>query len=201
MRTWDNYKYVIDAFTGELGTVYAIGGDGFVNQEIALDKRFKAYAVTLGPFELQAGKNSNTHEFEVPQCSGALRFMVVAKGQGKSFGAAEKQMKVIDPITLYATAPRVTAPGDEMTLKVQVLAPNMKGKSLKVVANNKNLTALGEIPTSVKVDANGEAMLVILNKMEKNIHISACLPPNKLNRLLSSWLKYSFLWKSFSTCG
>ena len=43
--------------------------------------------------------------------------------------------------------------------------------------------------------------VIILNKMEKNIHISACLPPNKLNRLLSSWLKYSFLWKSFSTCG
>ena len=39
--------------------------------------------------------------------------------------------------------------------------------------------------------------VIILNKMEKNIHISACLPPNKLNSLLSSWLKYSFLWKVF----
>ena len=165
VRTWDNYKYVIDAFTGELGTVYAVGGDGSVNQEIALDKRFKAYAVTLGPFELKAGKNENTHEIEVPQCSGALRFMVVAKGNGKSFGAAEKQMKVIDPITLYATAPRVTAPGDEMTLKVQVLAPNMKGKTLKVAVNNKNLTAVAEAPTSVKVDANGEGMVVMKVKV------------------------------------
>ena len=172
VRTWDNYKYVIDAFTGELGTVYAIGGDGFVNQEIALDKRFKAYAVTLGPFELKAGKNSNTHEFEVPQCSGALRFMVVAKGQGKSFGAAEKQMKVIDPITLYATAPRVTAPGDEMTLKVQVLAPTMKGKNLKVTTANKNLTAIGELPASVKVDNNGEAMLVMKVKVPETLGIA-----------------------------
>ncbi|MCR4847461.1 MAG: hypothetical protein K5920_01235 [Bacteroidales bacterium] len=172
VRTWDNYKYIIDAFTGELGTVYAIGGDGFVNQEIALDKRFKAYAITLGPFELKAGKNTNTHEFEVPQCSGALRFMVVAKGQGKSYGAAEKQMKVIDPITLYATAPRVTAPGDEMTLKVQVLAPTMKGKTLKVVANNKNLNAIGELPTSVKVDANGEAMLVMKVKVPETLGLA-----------------------------
>ena len=160
VRTWDNYNYVIDAFSGELGTVYAIGGDGFINQEITLDKRFKAFAVTYGPFELKA-KGENTIEFDVPQCSGALRFMLVAKGEGKSFGATEKEMKVVDPITLYPAAPRVTAPGDEMTLKVQVLAPNMKGKNLNVVVNNKNLTAIGDLPGSVKVDENGEAMVVM----------------------------------------
>ena len=171
VRTWDNYNYIIDAFTGELGTVYAIGGDGFVNQEIALDKRFKAYAVTFGPFELKA-KGENTHEIEVPQCSGALRFMVVAKGQGKSFGASEKQMKVVDPITLYATAPRVTAPGDEMNLKVQVLAPNMKGKTLNVVTDNKNLTALGDIPSSVKVDGNGEAMITMRVKVPETLGLA-----------------------------
>ena len=164
VRTWDNYNYVIDAFSGELGTVYAIGGDGFINQEVTLDKRFKAYAVTYGPFELQA-KGENTLEFDVPQCSGALRFMVVAKGEGKAFGAAEKKMKVVDPITLYPSAPRVTAPGDEMNLKVQVLAPNMKGKNLNVVVNNKNLQAIGDTPKSVKVDQNGEAMVVMKVKV------------------------------------
>lgn len=170
VRTWDNYNYVMDAFSGELGTVYAVGGDGFVNQEITLDKRFKAYAVTLGPFELKAGKSSvNTHEIEVPQCSGALRFMVVAKGDGKSFGAAEKEMKVVDPITLYPSAPRITAPGDEMTLKVQVLAPNMKGQNLNVKVNNKNLNAIGEVPASVKVDDNGEAMLTMKVKVPETL--------------------------------
>ena len=160
VRTWDNYDAIIDGFAGEMGTVYAIGGDGYVDQEVTLDKRFKAYAVTLGPFELKAGQ-TNTHDFEVPQCSGALRFMVVAKGQGKSFGAADHSMKVIDPITLYASAPRVTAPGDEMNLKVQVLAPNLKGKDLKVTVNNKNLTPVSELPTTVKVNSNGEAMLAM----------------------------------------
>ena len=160
VRTWDNYAHVVDAFSGELGSLYAIGGDGFVNQEVTLDKRFKAYAVTFGPFELKA-KGKNAHEIEVPQCSGALRFMVVAKGDGKSFGAAEKQMKVIDPITLYPSAPRVTAPGDEMTLKVQVLAPNMKNKNLNVVVNNKNLNAIGDLPSAVRVNENGEAMVVM----------------------------------------
>ena len=171
VRTWDNYNYVIDAFAGELGTVYAIGGDGFIDQEVTLDKRFKAFAVTYGPFELKAN-DMNTHEIEVPQCSGALRFMVVAKGNGKSFGAAEKRMNVVDPIILYPAVPRVTAPNDEMTLKVQVLAPNMKGKNLKVVVNNKNLTAVNEVPGTVKVDQNGEAMIVMKVKVPETLGIA-----------------------------
>lgn len=168
VRTWDNYNYIIDAFSGELGTLYAIGGDGFINQEVTLDKRFKAFAVTYGPFELKA-KDQNTHEFEVPQCSGALRFMVVAKGNGKSFGAAGKRMNVVDPINLFPAVPRVTAPNDEMTLKVQVLAPTMKGQNLNVTVNNKNLNAIGTVPSSVKVDGNGEAMFVMKVKVPETL--------------------------------
>ena len=160
VRTWDNYASVIDAFSGELGSIYAIGGDDYISQEITLDKRFKAYAITLGPFELKAG-DTNTHEFEVPQCSGALRLMVVAKGKGKVFGSAEKKMTVVDPITLYTSAPRVVAPDDELTLKIQVLAPSMKGKTLNVNFNNKNLTAIGSLPTTVNINNNGEGMIVV----------------------------------------
>ena len=160
VRTWDNYSSVIDAFSGEFGSIYAIGGDGILNQEITLDNRFKAYAVTLGPFELKAG-DTNTHEFEVPQCSGALRFMVVAHGDGKAYGSAEKKMTVIDPVTLYASAPRVVAPGDELSLKVQVLAPNFKGKKLEIKFDNKNLDAIGNLPSTVSIDNNGEGMIVV----------------------------------------
>ena len=164
VRTWDNYSSVIDAFSGEFGSIYAIGGDGILNQEITLDNRFKAYAITLGPFELKAGE-TNTHEFEVPKCSGALRFMVVAHGNGKAFGSAEKKMTVVDPITLYSSAPRVVAPNDELTLKVQVLAPSLKGKNLEVNFSNQNLTAIGELPTSVSIDNNGEGMIVVKTRV------------------------------------
>lgn len=164
VRTWDNYVSVIDAFTGDLGSVYAIGGDGLINQEITLDKRFKAYSVTYGPFELAAGK-TNTLDFEVPQCSGSLRFMVVAKGEGKSFGSAEKEMKVIDPITLYPSAPRVVAPGDELTLNVQVLSPLLKGKTATVKVQNTNLATVGALPNSVNVDAQGEGMITMKVKV------------------------------------
>lgn len=164
VRTWDNYSSVIDAFSGEFGSIYAIGGDGILNQEITLDKRFKAYAITLGPFELKTGE-SNTHEFEVPACSGSLRFMVVAHGNGKAFGSAEKKMTVADPITLYASAPRVVAPEDEMTLKIQVLAPSLKGKNLAVEFDNKNLATIGSLPSSVSIDKNGEGMMTIKTRV------------------------------------
>ena len=169
VRTWDNYASIVDAFSGELGSVYAIGGDGSITpQEVTLDKRFKAYAVTMGPFELKAG-DANTHSFEVPQCSGALRFMVVAKGKGKAFGSAEKKMTVIDPINLYASAPRVVAPGDELNLKVQVQAPTMKNKTLTVKFDNKNLNPVGELPTSVKIDGNGEGLVAIRTTIPKTL--------------------------------
>ena len=169
VRTWDNYASIVDAFSGELGSVYAIGGDGSITpQEVTLDKRFKAYAVTMGPFELKAG-DANTHSFEVPQCSGALRFMVVAKGKGKAFGSAEKKMTVIDPINLYTSAPRVVAPGDELNLKVQVQAPTMKNKTLTVKFDNKNLSPVGELPTSVKIDGNGEGMVAIRTTIPKTL--------------------------------
>ena len=168
VRTWDNYASIVDAFSGELGSVYAIGGDGVLNQEITLDKRFKAYAVTLGPFELKAGQ-TNTHSFEVPQCSGALRFMVVAKGNGKAFGSAEKRMTVVDPINLYPSAPRVVAPGDELSLKVQVQAPTMKNKTLQVKFDNKNLEPVGALPTTVQIDGNGEGMIVVKTNIPKTL--------------------------------
>jgi uncharacterized protein YfaS (alpha-2-macroglobulin family) len=168
VRTWDNYASIVDAFSGELGSVYAIGGDGILNQEVTLDKRFKAYAVTLGPFELKAGE-TNTHSFDVPQCSGALRFMVVAKGNGKAFGSSEKRMTVVDPINLYASAPRVVAPGDELNLKVQVQAPTMKNKTLQVKFDNKNLEPIGSLPTTVKIDGNGEGMVAVLTSIPKTL--------------------------------
>ena len=168
VRTWDNYASIVDAFSGELGSVYAIGGDGILNQEITLDKRFKAYAVTFGPFELKAGE-TNTHSFEVPQCSGALRFMVVAKGNGKAFGSAEKRMTVVDPINLYPSAPRVVAPGDELNLKVQVQAPTMKNKTLQVKFDNKNLDPVGSLPTTVQIDGNGEGIVAVRTSIPKTL--------------------------------
>jgi len=94
---------------------------------------------------------------------------VVAKGNGKAFGSAEKQMKVVDPINLYPSAPRVVAPGDELNLKVQVQAPTMKNKTLQVKFDNKNLEPLGNLPTSVQIDGNGEGLIAVRTNIPKTL--------------------------------
>lgn len=160
VRTWDNYSNIADAFTGELGSVYAIGGDGMVNLDQVLDNRFKAFAATYGPFELKKGE-SNSHDVEIPKSSGALRVMVVAKGNEKSYGSSEKRITVQDPIMLYASAPRVVAPGDVAVMNVEVLAPKLSGKTLTVKVNAENLDPQTAWPTSVKIDQKGSGLITM----------------------------------------
>jgi hypothetical protein len=78
-------------------------------------------------------------------------------------------MTVVDPINLYASAPRVVAPGDELNLKVQVQAPTMKNKTLQVKFNNKNLNPVGTLPTTVQIDGNGEGMVTVKTSIPKTM--------------------------------
>lgn len=166
VRTWDNYSSIASVFTGELGSVYAIGGDDMINLDQILDNRFKAFAATYGPFELKKGE-TNSHDIEIPKSSGALRVMVVAKGNEKSYGSSEKRITVQDPIMLYTSAPRVVAPGDVAMMNIEVLAPKMQGKTLPVKIEAENLTPQSAWPTTVKIDENGSG-LVAIPAMVKN---------------------------------
>ena len=160
IRTWDNYSSIADAFTGELGSVYAIGGDGMINLDQALDNRFKAFAATYGPFELKKG-GTNSHDIEIPKSSGALRVMVVAKGNEKSYGSNAKRITVQDPIMLYASAPRVVAPGDVAVMNVEVIAPKLAEKTLAVRVDAENLDPQTAWPTTVKTDQKGSGIITI----------------------------------------
>jgi Large extracellular alpha-helical protein len=159
IRTWDNYNDIIDVYTGEIGTVYAVGGDGTViNLETMLDKRFKAIAKTYGPFSITAGE-TKSHDFDIPEYNGSLRVMVVASGENASFGSAQANIKVKDPIALLATAPRVLSPNDEVVLNVQIMAPDKKGETLTLKVNNESLIAMEEPAQTVKLDKKGEALV------------------------------------------
>lgn len=172
VRTWDNYGYVMSAFLGEFGSVFAVGGDDYLDLQDVLDKRFKAYAVTMGPFTMKANETKK-HEFEVPQCSGRLRVMVVAKDGEKAFGSAETSVNVIDPVTLYPAMPRVIMPGDETTLKIQVLSPENKGRDLNVKVVLANMTAMQNLPKTVRIDGNGEGLICLNIKADKTSGIAS----------------------------
>jgi uncharacterized protein YfaS (alpha-2-macroglobulin family) len=57
--------------------------------------------------------------FDIPQFSGSLRVMAVAY-EGKKFGAAEKNIKVADPIVISAGVPRFVSPNDKLMVPATI---------------------------------------------------------------------------------
>ena len=60
--------------------------------------------------------------------------MVVAAGEGNTFGSAEKSVIVSDPLMILATAPRVLSPGDKVALPVTVFAQKKEISDVTVTA-------------------------------------------------------------------
>lgn len=69
---------------------------------------------------------------DIPQFSGSLRVMAVAY-KDKKFGAAEKNIKVADPIVISSGIPRFVSPGDELTIPVTV-SNTTKNKAQAIVS-------------------------------------------------------------------
>lgn len=173
VRTWDNYKDVLNAYVGELGTLYAVGGDADAfDLEKLMNDRFKAIACTMGPFELKAGQTAK-HQFDIPVYAGSLRLMVVSAGPDNSYGMAQSNTKVIDPITLMPSAPRVVAPGDEVVMNVQVLSPDNKGKTLSVKTTLENLEVVDRISDKVVIEEDGQGIVAMRIKVPNKSGVAA----------------------------
>ncbi len=145
IKTWDIYDLVMGAFGGRIEQVFAIGGDEAVlNREKAMKSRFEPTVRILGPFKLEANKQS-THEVLMPNYIGAVRVFVVATS-GEAFGSAELSRKVKKPLMVLATAPRYLRPGDEMQLPVTIFADydRLEDIQLKVHTDGKIQTSGGD---------------------------------------------------------
>ena len=157
VRTWDNYADMVDAFTGEMMSVFAIGGDMSVNNiESVLSKRFSAVAYSFGPFELPAG-TTQSHKVKIPEYIGSLRAMVVASNDENAYGSADKTIKIINPLMLVPSVPRIVAPNDKFIVPVQVLSPENPNKTITLNVAADNLTS-GNSQVSVTTNKNGEGM-------------------------------------------
>src|SRR5664280_3620697 len=155
VQTWDLYDFVLGAFGGTLGRVFAIGGD-----ETAIDKsankarRFVPVVKFLGPFTLEAGK-TNTHTIILPQYTGSVRTMIVA-GSERAFGAAEKSVLVKDPLMLLVTAPRVVSPGEKVALPVSIFIQKDGIKDIVIKAEGNDLVIFEEKTKTISVSGTGE---------------------------------------------
>jgi uncharacterized protein YfaS (alpha-2-macroglobulin family) len=167
VKTWDLYKYVMGAFSGEMAGLLAIGGDeDMIKKEGQKANRFKPVVTFMGPFELRSGTQS--HTFKMPNYVGSVKTMVIA-GYDGAYGKAEKATPVKKPLMVVATLPRVVGPGEKVQLPVTlfVMDKSVKNVSLKI-ETNEFFSITEEAKKSVTFEKEGdETVYFNLNVSEK----------------------------------
>jgi len=132
VKTWDMYKYVLGAMSGEMSGLLALGGDAELAGKDGGKKanRFKPVVMHAGPFYLKPGQDANHHTFTMPNYVGSVRTMIVAGG-GEAYGRAEKATPVKKPLMVLTTLPRVIGPGEKVKVPVTVFAMDKKIKNVR----------------------------------------------------------------------
>jgi uncharacterized protein YfaS (alpha-2-macroglobulin family) len=125
------------------------------------NKRVKLIALWSGLLKASGGKASYT--IDIPEFSGALRVMAVAY-KGKSFGSAEKTVRVADPIVISSALPRFLSPNDEAMMPVTLTNTTNKPAQAAVRLDTKGavrvVSAVGGAQQSVTIPPGGEAQVV-----------------------------------------
>lgn len=172
VKTWDLYKHVIDAETGKMAGLLAVGGDEALEyKEEQEANRFKPVVKFLGPFFLNKRKEQ-THEITLPNYIGAVRVMVVAGYEG-AYGSAEKELPVRQPLMVMPTLPRVLGPSERVRVPVSVISMDDKIKSVKVSANtNDLLKGLSPQTKTVTFKEQGEQLVYFEYEVAKALGVA-----------------------------
>ena len=159
VRSWDLYDLVIGAYGARMEQMFAIGGDGEVEEIAAANKaeRFKPVSIFLGPFTIKS-RSKQSHEITLPAYIGNLRVMVVAT-DGKAQGSAEQNVAVTKPLMVQSTLPRVIGTDEEVEIPITVFAmKNNLGKVTVSLSTNDLLDVSGSSSQTLNFTAAGEQM-------------------------------------------
>lgn len=156
VSTWDMYRYVMSAQTGKMSPLLAIGGDEALNyKEDAEANRFKPVVTYLGPFFLDKGQEKS-HQIHMPNYIGAVRIMVVGGYQG-TYGSAEKELQVKQPLMVLSTLPRVLGPTETVKIPINIITMDDKIKEVNVkISTDELLKPIGSNQQVVSIDKKGE---------------------------------------------
>ncbi|MBL4586430.1 MAG: hypothetical protein JKX84_05155, partial [Flavobacteriales bacterium] len=159
VKTWDMYKYVIGAFSGEMAGLLALGGDEYGKKDGgAKANRFKPVVEFLGPFEL-AKNGENVHKISMPNYVGSVRTMVIA-GQESAYGSSQKTTPVKKPLMVLATVPRVVGPQEKVKIPVTIFAMDKSVKNVSIsIETNGLFTINGEKRKTVKFARLGDEVV------------------------------------------
>jgi uncharacterized protein YfaS (alpha-2-macroglobulin family) len=171
VKTWDMYDQVIGSYGAQLNRILGIGGDGAIDKKGGKKaNRFKPMVRFLGEFKLKAGEKV-IHKVKIPNYIGSCRVMVVARSN-KSYGSAEKYVKVKKPLMVLATLPRVLGPNEEVNLPVNVFALKENlGKVKVTIESNQFLKSVGPKTKTITFKESGDKIVLFPLKVSKNIGI------------------------------
>ncbi len=140
--------------------ISSTGGDGEASMNKRVNpmpaKRIKVVSYWSGIVKAN-GSGEASFEFDIPQFSGQVRLMAVAY-KDNSFGSAESNIAVADPIVLSTALPRFLSPKDTVTVPVTIT--NTTNKSTTATAIVKvvgPIQVIGEQRQSVSLNANSES--------------------------------------------
>ncbi|MBL0134017.1 MAG: alpha-2-macroglobulin family protein [Chitinophagaceae bacterium] len=135
------------------------GGDGEVNMNKRTNpmpaKRIKVLSYWSG-IKQANGSGEATFEFDIPAFSGQVRLMALGY-KNESFGSAQSEMTVADPVVLSTALPRFLSPKDTVTIPVTITNTTAKAASAtaKLTVSN-TLQIVGSATQTVSLAANSE---------------------------------------------
>ena len=152
--TWDAYDGIIGNYRGALETLLAIGGGEASSADTSQtqNRRFPPVVSVTGPFELEAGAEGS-HQIEIPNYMGAVRFMVVAANEG-SFGHTETKATVTRPIVILPSLPKVIHDSARLNIPVAVFA---------------NEDDIGPVEVSMQYTTKGQPPVVVTKELNFQI--------------------------------
>ena len=159
VKSWDVYDLVLNKNGSEIEKIFSIGGDDSNNQESKNPSanRFKSVVKFLGPFTLKGGKSIN-HSIEIPNYIGSVRVMVVGKTR-KAFGRIDKNIPVKKPLMVLSTLPRVLAPGEKLSMPVNVFAYQNDIRNVQVkVDSDSYVKSIGSKNKTLSFDTQGDKL-------------------------------------------
>lgn len=152
----------------------ASGGDG-----MGLEKRinplstnrFKPLSIWSGIIKANAQGEAN-FEANIPQFYGAVRIMAVSY-KDESFGSAEKEVKIFDPIVISTSLPRFLSPNDEIKMGINLNNTTSTAMDVNTEVSVNGPIQITEKPSEISSIAPGKEAIVYYTLKAKN-EIGAC---------------------------
>jgi uncharacterized protein YfaS (alpha-2-macroglobulin family) len=159
VTAYDMYPLLFPELRGRTSST---GGDG-TSLEKRLNpvpaKRFKILSYWSGLKKADASGQAY-FEYDIPQFSGEVRLMAVAF-KDETFGSAEANTTVADPVVLSSALPRFISPGDTVQMPVTITNTTARAASGNISLTSSGPVKLAGNPSQkISVNPNSEARVM-----------------------------------------